>query len=219
MNNSRAEPARPEWAAESPTIFPISNELWERLKRLDPQCTFSLRRTKPYADRWSTAHRTWQVTIRPERCKLWEGVFAEHPRLVEALNTAVTESEKRGLVALTRPPIVGAGPTHRSRERWCPWGGREGRSAMPFQREHAKWTLFVGGPFDGSRDLAYAVRGKVVRYRESQTAETRTPHEYLLTSEHRIVAEAGWRFTCRVAVFVGTLPDEPVGSHSQGLLQ
>lgn len=76
-------------------------------------------------------------------------------------------------------------------------------------RTKPNWAIFVGGPFDGRREiLAQAERsGPLIWCTPSATPGMRVPHEYLLTSERR---KGGFHeATARVVRFVRTLPEKP----------
>lgn len=79
---------------------PISAELWERLRRLDRTCTFSLMRMETWS-KGGGIKRTWRVRICQDETRLFDYVHVERPTLSEALTLAVDEAERRGWHALT----------------------------------------------------------------------------------------------------------------------
>ncbi len=79
-----------------PTQPPISGELWDRLRRLDPYCSINMHRGEPHGRRWSGLRRTWHVRIHAHRSKIWDAVATEAGTLGEALLKAVELSERQG---------------------------------------------------------------------------------------------------------------------------
>lgn len=81
--------------------IPISADLWERMRRLDPHCAINMVRAEAFEPRWkAVVARTWRVSISRGP---GEHISIERPTLTEALEIAVRDAEWVGWPVRKRP--------------------------------------------------------------------------------------------------------------------
>lgn len=77
--------------------IPISPELWERLRRADPQCVISLIRNHPIrGSDFQHYKRVWIATVKPESEPVFVQAQAVHPIFAEAVRQVVEIAEAKG---------------------------------------------------------------------------------------------------------------------------